>query len=312
MKPRPIVSTCFRAVLLAVLALATQPAAAMNDPVIGRWLTRDPLAYSPSLVGLANGGGYHDGMNLSEFTSSNPVKNADPSGTIIIGLDGKEVLGFDSGRDEIEKLGQEILVKINAWRQSPGVGLGPEPLGFEFLRGGDGVDTQRVKDELRAYHNRMKHFDEESCGVRSFKPEGFVIFGYSDGATTIHRTFRKCWATSALSNTEISYVGLIDMVRWHFWMYPNTSRDMILESPVMNGAHLVRNGDVFSSQSGSFLLWRGYKDVKLSQGGFKWTAYYQRGHMDILLELHLRQRLVNNAFEAYKAHVIKQRQEHPK
>ena len=35
--------------LLAVLALSV-PVAAMNDPVTGRWMTRDPIAYDPGII----------------------------------------------------------------------------------------------------------------------------------------------------------------------------------------------------------------------------------------------------------------------
>jgi len=52
-------------------AICSSPLIAMNDPVAGRWLTRDSL-------------GPTDGNNLYEFASSMPVANQDPLGLWII------------------------------------------------------------------------------------------------------------------------------------------------------------------------------------------------------------------------------------
>lgn len=55
--------------IVLLLILSTE-ARAFNDPVTGRWITRDPIEYV-------------DGMNIYECVTSNPIRHSDPSGRVI-------------------------------------------------------------------------------------------------------------------------------------------------------------------------------------------------------------------------------------
>jgi hypothetical protein len=69
------------------------PAAAMHDPVTGRWITRDPLAYNASASSSAGGGRpaasqdtlmrHTEVKPLYEVTDSSPTAKLDPSGEAV-------------------------------------------------------------------------------------------------------------------------------------------------------------------------------------------------------------------------------------
>jgi len=71
---------------LLVLAIAT-PAVAMDDPVTGRWATRDPLGYAAVISKGRDGrliirsASHTKTENLHEFLASNPLDYHDPLGT---------------------------------------------------------------------------------------------------------------------------------------------------------------------------------------------------------------------------------------
>lgn len=264
--------------LLIVLVLAA-PSLAMNDPVTGRWITRDPA-------------GFVDGKNLYEFVGSNPANRADPSGRIIIGLDGLWTPVTSSGRAEIDKIGREIRRRVGDAE-------------YVALTGGAGVGRRALRQHMRRYQARANLYpnDVPACGIPRFI-EGFVVIGYSDGATTIHREFRKGHAGRSLGTTQISFVGLVDMVRWRFLgegSIPNTAPNEPLDrsGTYMLNADLIRVGDVRSSQHGS---WKGY--VKVSPWGTHWKSqlYESLDHGTIINNLDVQKAIVDRAVQAYRDH----------
>jgi len=63
--------TLLDCLMLLVVLVFTAPALAMNDPVTGRWITRDPVDFV-------------DGANLYEYLRSQPTQRRDPLGTLTI------------------------------------------------------------------------------------------------------------------------------------------------------------------------------------------------------------------------------------
>jgi len=293
--------------LLALLAIAT-PAMAMNDPVTGRWITRDPT-------------GFVDGANLYEFVGSNPPGNADPLGNAIIGISGWDRLS-SGGKGQIREIGQRIKQAVNQWRSS--TGLSDDSGGFRMLRGTEGMHINNLTSYVTEYRNRFKDATSEQCRKPS-RFEGLVLFGYSDGATTIYQFFKRGLANKALRfeprdnsptsrYARVSFVGMIDMVRKDFDGLPNpfiSEADRWLpsvrdESLVRDGATLYQNADAWLWPPCPIAArWKGYKDT----GFNRFLSYVLKptgNHCSIIEAQATQDLIVRLAVQAYKDHVTMQ------
>lgn len=74
-------------IIILAVTVAPRSASAMNDPVAGRWLQRDPI-------------GRIEGANLYQFIASNPIIFQDPKGLFKIGE-----FGFPPIHEEITRTG---------------------------------------------------------------------------------------------------------------------------------------------------------------------------------------------------------------
>jgi RHS repeat-associated protein len=272
------------------------------DPLHGRFAQRDPAEYA-------------DGMNLYEYVSSAPVTAYDPSGELIIGLGG---LGnwFSAGVDVV---GHRLVAEINAtmrhyaYLRHCGVTVHHEK--FERLSGSDGRDIAKMERLAREYRDRR--FGQ---GVRRCHLEAFILFGFSDGATSIYRFLQDCRAQGALRTqvaenhyAGISYVGLVDLVRSTFKINKAElrkdadSRYGDRRLPLNASAErLVLKGSVFSQDAEEFALigndWKGYRYV----GDFTSYGVSPASHASIMSKGVLQTLLRRLAIGAYMRHIEEQ------
>jgi len=256
-------------------------------PKHGRWLNRDPIEED---------GGY----NLYRFCENSATNIVDPDGRLIIGLNGKRVAG-DGGEPEIRYMGERIEREINQWRGDiyrKRRHLDTDYERFQYLEGGDGQSRHELRGMMKRYGDLFEPNVTREGGCECYLPEGFVLFGYSDGAMTIHREFRKGYAKTALRNGRVSYLGLIDMVRTTFkpplaWVVNGSSS----ASRELKDADLVRKGKNFRQTTGWFLGWRGYLIPPLPEMNIR------ESHIDIIRDNTMMEVLIEEAVEAYKVHV---------
>ena len=88
-------------------------------PPLGRWTTREPL------IGNTAGSGYHDGMNLYEYSTGSPTNRSDHSGLWVWSWGGTEPDMCDSG-DKIVK-----LIRLDDFDNCKA----PTPLKYTFSKG---------------------------------------------------------------------------------------------------------------------------------------------------------------------------------
>ncbi len=321
-------------IILTLLAIATTlggplPVNGMYNSKHGRWLQRDPLGVRPDpptgVIDVPKQ--YTDGMTLYEYVRNMPTHAQDPTGTIIVGLDGWDVLPI-SGKGHINTIGKKIEKEVNRWRRQKRL----QPDKYVFIRGFAGEGADDIAREAAAY--RLRRFTPE--GKRRCHVESFVLFGYSDGATSIYKFFNDnlayyalkakdvVWADSAPGVLElvepplfaaVSYVGMIDMVRGHVpeglgeldkSQSPYSSRSLD-----MNGQWLVRNGDVFYQDAVKPVLnpflwitsgWKGYNRI----GSFARWQTTPSNHVDIIGEPSMQQILIRHAVDSYVEHAEEQ------
>ena len=175
------------------------------QPTLACWLQRDAE-------------GYGDGMSLYQYCRSSPVMGTDPSGTIVIGLWGWE---------DLDKPGRQISGKDTITEMVDRIGgmVGDDD---RIKASGTYFTRPRVEEELCKWRTRVETEDSS---------EQFVLFGFSDGATTVWRVIsqnneRNYNAAVKGARTEPyhpAYFGMIDMVRRFF--IPVQGLSWIGESP---------------------------------------------------------------------------------
>lgn len=160
----------------------------------------------------------------------------------------------------------------------------------------------------RAADYRKRRFPDGKRNVCAI--EGFVVFGYSDGATTIYRFLEdKAPASLGLGDgtvVGISYFGLIDMVRKDFdlngdelkKLKPFDNRYL----PLTNEYAFHRDVWYQDSDTDGGKGWKGYKGV----GGSSSIRLWPTNHLDVIKADVLRQSLVRKAVAAYIEHANKQ------
>ena len=277
---------------------------------LGRWLNRDPI-------------GEAGGLNLYAFVENRPTNAIDPDGRVIVGLDGW--LGL--GRTSIDRMGKRILELVNAWRKQKK--LGDDKGGYVPISGGGVLPSniQKIADQATQY--RERRFEKDAtpkCEI-----EGFVLFGYSDVATSIYRFFEDDYAWPALTVREpcfqgdfgeiaaVSYVGLIDMVRAVGQIRPGeldkskapySSR----VAPTRHEWEIVLAGDVYWQDANLPMLnplhwpslitqgWKGYNAIA------HFSAYQvdPSNHMSIIDATVMQDHLIQQAVQAYIAHAERQ------
>ena len=117
----------------------------------------------------------------------------------IIGLDGFGAIG--DGALEIGQIGERIRDEINRRRREMPAHVQrafPEEQ-FTQMDGTDGRALSEVESRVGAYAQRVADAREGSAGSHV---EGCVLFGFSDGASTIYQLFERGLARSATSLTS--------------------------------------------------------------------------------------------------------------
>jgi hypothetical protein len=186
---------------------------------------------------------------------------------------------------------------------------------FERLSGSDGRDIAKMERLAREYRDRR--FGQ---GVRRCHLEAFILFGFSDGATSIYRFLQDCRAQGALRTqvaenhyAGISYVGLVDLVRSTFKINKAElrkdadSRYGDRRLPLNASAErLVLKGSVFSQDAEEFALigndWKGYRYV----GDFTSYGVSPASHASIMSKGVLQTLLRRLAIGAYMRHIEEQ------
>ena len=266
-------------------------------PRLGRWGSRDPI-------------GERGGNNLYSFVYNAPILAVDGDGRKVIGIGGLEVLGT-GGRKHIDNIGTRILERINAWRKRKGL----PPDQYSFIDGTMGHHVADLGAKAREYRDTRK----TRCDA-----QGFVLFGYSDGATTIYRWLQDGQARQDLyvrdveyrgarypGYAAISYVAYIDMVRDQFYAItpsellrkepPYSNRDLPLSfEPILYSDAYYQD---YTAAASLFELmgvgWKGYKSI-----GSSGTVQIQpSNHLRIIKEPAMQNQVVNDAVEAYIKHV---------
>ncbi len=254
------------------------------SPKLGRWMSRDPIEEE-------------GGSNLAGFVQNGPCNNIDPDGRIIVGIGG--MIPY-SARPQLEKMAASVKHRVNTWRKSRGL---PEDTSL-YIDGSVGAGLSRLDEEAKKYKDRRFPRGDRDCNAI----EGFVVFGYSDGATTIYR-FLEDKAEKSLSIGSgivfLSYIAYIDMVRTHFFQLParfpdESSRHLPLAHDyAFHRDAYYQNYDVFNIWCHG---WRGYIRV----GGSSGQQLSPTNHIGIINAPALEEHLVSQAVSAYIEHAEKQ------
>ena len=77
---------------------------------------------------------------------------------------------------------------------------------YHIATGGYFTGRFKVRPLMRKSAKGRRNCDNQNCEEQDNSCfEGFVAFGYSDGATTLHREFRKGRAGGVLGDVDISF-----------------------------------------------------------------------------------------------------------
>ena len=220
-------------------------------PRLGRFLERDPI-------------GEQGGWNLYGFVGNSPVNEVDPLGLIVIGLWGYDAWGPDlAGKSVIEAMSKEIADAVGDKTHE--------------AHAGTYWNKPNAERALKAWVKRL----EADCESK----EQFVLFGFSDGGTTLWRVIREPNAAgykAAVSGSDgrmrtPAYFGVIDMVRRFYFPLPGVA--LIGEAPnttlgketnssvnpaIASSATIVENyrgdgGGTIKPGCGIVWGWKGYK-----------------------------------------------------
>jgi RHS repeat-associated protein len=272
---------------------------------IGRWANHDPAQEE-------------GGLNLYAFTSNNPTNAVDPDGTTVVGLDGW--VGW--GRGEIQKMGRAIEEGANAILNS--IREDAKRRGFlvrekeevAILEGSDGKDMDKLGEQAAAYARRRYDGDGARCPMI----EGFVVFGFSDGATTIYVFFNSGRARRALSRGpgepyRVSFGQFIDMVHKSFPFDkgpPEAGQELRKEPPfesrrvplkdeslMVDSMNFFQNADAFDIL---FLNWKGYIWI----GDVTALPVSPTNHLQMIGLSDVHKAVVDGALQAYESHVLAQ------
>lgn len=301
-------NTLSMAIIVLASQLVVESAMAFYSPSTGRFVSRDPI-------------GEQGGLNQHAFVENRPTNAVDPDGRAVVGVGG----WLNIGDDGVNKIGEEIERQVNAWRTQ--MNLPPDP-GYEFISGSAISEEGLSKIESAASAYRDRRFSPD--GSRKCHVEGFVLFGYSDGASSIYRLFQDNHRMrNALTVKEpvysgdtqigdgliaaISYLALIDMVRlrnriifpelWKSEKPYNSFRpsDVPGEQPDSLDWQIPYLAEIYY-QWHDPLLWKGYRHISHVDH----VAVHNSSHGGIIHAGLVQQEIINNAVEMYKLHVTAQ------
>ncbi len=194
---------------------------------------------------------------------------------VVVGING---FGFGdaNGRNHVDDIGRKLAAAIDAIRQQ--AGLPATPVNYIPLEGGDGIHRDRLR-------RHMQDFAGDPAG-------GLILFGYSDGATTLYVEFREGRVRQALGDARLTFVAFIDLVRLHMPSL-GVNIDPDHKAPLVD-EQLIRAGKVYY-QNHDF--WKGHAGV----GALPAQEIHGVGHLDIIASPLLRQDLIDSASAAYRA-----------
>ncbi|HKQ50375.1 MAG TPA: hypothetical protein VJZ71_20040 [Phycisphaerae bacterium] len=196
---------------------------------------------------------------------------------LVVGLNGWGLLPGPNGREGIDAIGKGILAGINSHRIEGG--LPAYTNGYVPLNGGDGVDQVKLRGLMADYG--------------ADPADGLILVGYSDGATTIHREFRKGFARESLKSACLTFVALIDMVRERF---SSPFVNLVSNKAIpLQDAHLIRAGKVYYQNSG---LWQGFAQI----GPLESMRFEGVDHVTIDQSPLLLRAVIYDAVNAYRLH----------
>lgn len=225
----------------------------------------------------------------------------------IIGIDGWGIVG--DGSREIGLIGNHIRDEINRWRLEMPADVQrafPQEQ-FTQFDGTDGKNLEEVKKAIQGYVRRIADTGE---GVRGPHIEGCVLFGFSDGASTIYQLFERAFVRSAFpanhaanAGAPISFVGFLDMVRKDPFS-PSDGGELRKDPPhdsrslTLRDEDHIRSGRVYFETSAD---WKGYRTI-----GSLPNVESQSIHLLFMGDPSIREHLQRSAVDAYMEHVNSQ------
>jgi hypothetical protein len=272
------------------------------SPTLGRWVNHDPI-------------GERGGWHLYGYIGNSPQDLVDPDGRIVIGISGWGFL-WGKGWAPISEMGKAIVQGVDSQLR-----VLEQRFQFQFpherfvlLNGTDGRDLPRLRREAQEY--RRRRLEGAYCDF-----EGFVLFGYSDGAMTIYQWFQRGYAREDLRSSvnsdmyaRVSYVGMIDQTRANFDLPANDKElrkegDFTNRTVPLQDGDLARFGQVFWQDADRPIdleQWRGYIHI----GDWETQQYSPERHMTIPDNAQLQRRLIDTAIAKYREDIDEQLSQH--
>ena len=320
MKPkvREAKRTHLIAALVGIVAMSifAADASAMYHPGMGTFMQRDPGAGGAHRLGAGGAPAatgrfiprdptgsnqYADGMNLYQYTKSNPIVGTDPQGTIVVMLS-----GLGQSDDALRSIREATLREIGKRMQK--YSAQGDGIASYYLVGGGGMNSMRQLEFN--YRMFLKRKERDKCSL-----EQFVAIGHSDGATAIWHNLSPQANTFTGGNTgefTPAYLGMVDMVRkmycpfLSFFGYQvNNSADgtASISAPANTWV------DAFRQDKGAgFFAWKGRRIIGASAN---FGPYHDVNHFEIIEKQQVIQRISTKAAEEYERRVQAEKRPKP-